>query len=207
MATLGKLYLFIHTKSFIMLLSIVFFTFIFPFEAQQCCAWIVLGTSSMSYLTLLRLLDVCRWISVFILFLAINMCCVKGWKIFARKEDGFIASIMFISCIVYFKLHCSILFRCLLVLYLFDSHLLFGFLLFFVSINTYLQESTCIMFISRIVWFALSCCLLLSSFFSTWSLPSLLFGFPSFWLFFFKWQQSTWNDLMVCTMNYTRSVF
>jgi hypothetical protein len=67
---------------------------------------------------------------------------------------------------------------------LFDSHLLFGFLLFFVSINTYLQESTCIMFISRIVRFALSCCLLLSSFFSTWSLPSLLFGFPSFWLFF-----------------------
>jgi hypothetical protein len=34
-----------------------------------------------------------------------------------------------------------------------------------------------------------------------------LFGFPSFWLLFFKWQQSTWNDLMVCTMNYTRSVF
>jgi len=130
MATLGKLCLFTHTKSFIMFLLIAFFTFIFPFEAQQCCAWIVLRTSSMSYLTLLRLLDVCRWIFVSILFLAINTCCVKGWKvaqqIFARREDGFITSIMFISCIIYFRLHCSILFRCLFVLYLFDSHLLFG---------------------------------------------------------------------------------
>jgi hypothetical protein len=44
----------------------------------------------------LRLLDVCRWILVFILFVAIDTCCVKGWKIahqiFAYKGDEFITS-------------------------------------------------------------------------------------------------------------------
>jgi hypothetical protein len=47
----------------------------------------------MSCFTLLRFLDVCKWKLVFILFLAIDTCCVKGWKvthqIFACKKDMF----------------------------------------------------------------------------------------------------------------------
>jgi len=111
MVALSKLCLFTHTRSFIMLLFIAFFNFIFPFEAQQCYAWIVLGTNN-----LLKLLDVCKWIFVSILFLAINTCCVKGWKvahqIFVCKEDKFTNSIVFISRVVCLGLRCSILCRC-----------------------------------------------------------------------------------------------
>ncbi len=88
MATLSKLCLFTHTRSLIMLLSTTFFTFIFPFKAQQCCAWIVLGTTSMFCLTPLRLLDVCKWIFVFsdwhmlcqrLTSCIINICSQRGW--------------------------------------------------------------------------------------------------------------------------------
>jgi hypothetical protein len=117
-----------------MLLFATFFTFIFPFEAQQCCAWIVLRISNMYYFTLLRLLDVCKWILVFLLFLAIDICCVKGWeiahRIFTRKEGEFTISIMFISRVVCLGLCCFVICHCFFVLYLFISHSLFRFLIF-----------------------------------------------------------------------------
>jgi hypothetical protein len=68
MVALGKLCLFTHTRLLLMLLSTTFFTFIFPFKTQQCCAWTILGTSSMFCFTLLKLLDVCRWILVSLFF-------------------------------------------------------------------------------------------------------------------------------------------
>jgi hypothetical protein len=105
MAALTKLCLFTHTKLFIMFLFATHFTFIFPFESQQCCAWIVFETNNMSYSTLLKLLDVYKWILVFILFLTIDTCCVKGWKtthrIFAWKEDRFTFYIVFISHVIF----------------------------------------------------------------------------------------------------------
>ncbi len=163
-----------------MLLSAVFFTFNFPFEAQQCCARIVLGTSNMFCFTLWRLFDICKWILVSILFLAVDICCVKSWKfacwIFTLKEDGFTTSIMFISHVACLGLRCFVIYRCLLLLYVFISCLLFMFLIFFNSVNICLQQFTCIMFISRVVGFALFCCLLLF----TCSFPSLLFGFSDF---------------------------
>ncbi len=64
MAALCKFCIFTHIRSLIMFLSTTFFTFIFPFEAQKCCAWTVLRTNTMSCLTLLRLLDVYMWIFV-----------------------------------------------------------------------------------------------------------------------------------------------
>jgi hypothetical protein len=98
----------------------------------------------MSCLTLLKLLDVCRWIFVFKLFLAIDTCCVKGWevahRIFARKEDGFTFFIVFISLVVCFSLHCFVFYHCLLVLYLFDSRLLFKFPFKKKIVNTSLQH-------------------------------------------------------------------
>jgi hypothetical protein len=55
----------------------------------------------MSCFTLLRLFNVYKWILIFIFFLVIDICCVKGWnvahQIFACKEYGFTTSIMFIS--------------------------------------------------------------------------------------------------------------
>jgi hypothetical protein len=162
--TLRKFCLFAHARSLIMLLSATFFTFIFPFEAQQCCAWILLGTNSMSCLTLLRLLDVCMWIFIYILFLAINTCCVKGWKvthqIFLHKKDGFTISIVFISNVICFNLHCFVL--CCYLLVQFPLVVWVSIFIFFV--NTSLQQSTCIVFMSRIVGFALSSCSLLDHF-------------------------------------------
>jgi hypothetical protein len=112
---------------FIMFIFVDFFTFIFPFEAQQSYAWTTLGTYNMYCFTLLRLLHVCRWILVFILFLAIDTCCVKVWKvahwIFVRKEDGFTNSIMFIFKLFIWVLHCFV------VLLLFYCFLLVHFLL------------------------------------------------------------------------------
>jgi hypothetical protein len=166
-----------------MLLSTTFFTFIFPFETQYYCAWIVLKTNSMSCLTLLKLLDVCRWIYFSILFLAIDTCCVKGWevahRIFACKKDEFISYIVFNSHVVCFGLCCFVLYHYILVLYLFDSRLLFRFPFLKKIINIFLQQSTCIMFISHVVYFGLCCsilycCLLVLYFFNS----HLLFGFP-----------------------------
>jgi hypothetical protein len=211
---LHKLCLFTHTRSLIVLLSTTFFTFIISFETQQCCAWTVLGTNSMSCLILLKLLDVCMWIFVYTLFLMINTCCVKGWKvahqIFAHKEDKFTAFIMFISCVICFGLCCSVFCHCLLVLYLFDSRLLFGFPFlfflckhFFATIHLYRVHFphcwVCIVFLFIVVFL-----------FSTWSFPSLLFGFAILFLFYFM-QQSTWGDLTEYTTqnttNYNRNMF
>jgi hypothetical protein len=111
-----KFYFFTHIKPFIMFLFVDFFTFIFPFEVQHSYAWVILGTSIMSCFILLRLLDVCRCILVFVLFLAIDTCCVKVWKvahrIFVHKEDVFTISIMFQVCL---GLHCFVFYRCLIV--------------------------------------------------------------------------------------------
>jgi hypothetical protein len=141
----------------------------------------------MSYLTILRLLDVCMWIFVYILFLAIHTCCVKGWKvahqIFVHKEHGFTIFIVFISCVICFSLHCFVLCCRFLVFYLFNSHLLFGFSFFFVFVNTSLQQSICIVFISRIVRFALSSCLLLSFFSLLDHFPHCCLGFRFFCFF------------------------
>lgn len=132
MVKLRKFYFFTHIKPFIMFLFVDFFIFIFPFEAQPSYARTILGTSIMSCFILLGLLDVCRCILVFVLFLAIDTCCVKVWKvshrIFVHKEDVFIVSIMFQVCL---GLHCFDLCRCLIVVYLFISYLLFRFLTFF----------------------------------------------------------------------------
>jgi hypothetical protein len=135
MEVLVKLCLFTHIRMFIMFLFVVFFTFIFSFEAEQCSAWTILRTNNMSCFTLLRLLDGCSWILVFIFFLTIDTCYVKGWKIahwiFACKKDKFTTSIVFISNIVCLGLHCfyslSLSFCSLLVI----SRLLFGFPTFF----------------------------------------------------------------------------
>jgi hypothetical protein len=90
MVMLKKFYFFTHIKSLIIFLFVDFFTFIFPFKAQSY-AWTILRISNMSFFNLLRLLDVCRWMLVFILFLAIDTCGVKGWKvahrIFVHKKD------------------------------------------------------------------------------------------------------------------------
>jgi hypothetical protein len=138
----------------------------------------------MSCLSLLKLLDVCKWIFVFILFLAIHTCCVKGWEvahwIFACKKDKFTTSIMFISHIVCFGLHCSTICHCFLVLYLFNSCLFFGFPFLFIFVNISLQQSNCIMFISCVVCFSLHgsifyCCLFIL----------YLFNSHFFWGFFF----------------------
>jgi len=140
----------------------------------------------MSYLTLLRLLDVSKWIFVSILFLVIDTYCVKGWKgshqIFVPKEDKFTASIMFISCIVCFGWHCYILCQCLLVLYLFDSHLLIEFSFFcfykhfFVTIHLYyLHFPHC--------WVSIILLFVVVFLISTWTFPLLLFGFLIFWFF------------------------
>ncbi len=211
---LHKLYLFTHTRSFIMFLSTTFFIFIFPFEAQQCCAWTIIGTNSMYYLTLLKLLDVCMWIFVYILFLAIHTCCVKGWKvahqIFVHKEDQIIIFIMFISRVICFSLHYSVFYCCLLVFYLFDSHLFFGFPFcfcfckhLFATIHLYHVHFPrcwdCIVFLFVVVFL-----------FSTLSFP-LLFGFSIFLFFWKKLQQSTWGNLKECTTqnmtNYTINMF
>jgi hypothetical protein len=94
--------------------------------------------------TLLKLLNVCKWILIFNFFPAIDTCCIKGWNvphwIFARKEDGFTISIMFISHLICLGLHCFVLCRCLLILYLFISRLLFGFLNFFCN-NLFVSRS------------------------------------------------------------------
>jgi hypothetical protein len=117
----------------------------------------------MSCLTLLRFLDVCKWIFLFILFLVIDTCCVKGWEVahwmFARKEDGFIIFIVFSFpallvwvCVflffvtIFFFFYCSFLACCLGLHFLFFFYCSFlacclGFHFFFV--NIYLQQSTC----------------------------------------------------------------
>jgi hypothetical protein len=190
MVALNKLCLFTRTRLLIMLLSATFFTFIFPFKAQQCCAWIVLRTNNMYCLTLLRLLDVCKWIFVYILLLVIDTCCVKGWKvahrIFARKEDEFIGSIVFIFHVVCLGLRCYVIFHCILVLYLFISCLLFGFLfflwinIFFATIHLYHVHFShrwiCMVFLFVIVFL-----------FFIWSFPLPWFRFLIFlffWTFF-----------------------
>lgn len=130
MVQLRKFYFFIYIKPFIMFLFVDFFTFIFPFQAQHFYAWIILGISNMYCFTLLRLLDLCRWILVFVLFLAIDTCCVKVWKVahrlFARKEDGFTTSIMYFYH-VHFQVVCLGL-HCFVFLSLFYCFLLVHFL-------------------------------------------------------------------------------
>jgi hypothetical protein len=177
MVALKKLCFFTHIRLFIMFLSAIFFTFIFPFETQQCCAWIVLGTSNMFCFTLLRLLNVCKWILILFYFLVIDTCCVKSWnvahRIFARKEDGFTTFIMFISHVVCLGLYCFVFCRCFLVLYLFISLLLFGFWTFFAIIYLYRIHFMC-------CWVCIVLLFIVVFLFSTCSFPFLLFGFPNF---------------------------
>ncbi len=163
MAVLKKFCLFTHTKLFIILLFAIFFTFIFPFEAQQCCAWTVLGTSNMSCFTSLKLLNVYKWILVFIYFLAIDTCCVKGWKVAHRillaKRMGlllllcsfptlfvwvwvvlfFVVAFLLFTCsfLVLLGLHCLVIYYCLLVFYLFISLIVVWISEFFVSLTNF----------------------------------------------------------------------
>jgi len=74
---LGKLCLFTHNRSFISFYPQLFSLSFFHSKHNNVVHEIVLGTSSMSCLTLFRLLDVCKWIFVSILFLVIDTC-VKG---------------------------------------------------------------------------------------------------------------------------------
>jgi hypothetical protein len=114
----------------------------------------------MSCFTLLKLLNVCKWILIFIFILVIDTCYVKGWyvahQIFAYKEDGFTTSIMFISHVVCLSL-CCLLF---VIVFLFSTC---SFLAYCLGFCFFLQQSIYITFISCVVGFALSCCLLLSS--------------------------------------------
>jgi hypothetical protein len=140
----------------------------------------------MSCFTLLKFLDVCKWILVSILFFGDwHMLCQKlkscTPNICSQKRQVYCFYHVHFSCCLFgFALFCSLsLFSCSL---LFISHLLFGFPKKIVCINMFLQQSICITFISHVVGFALSCCLLLPS-------CSLLVHFPhcclSFWFFCF----------------------
>jgi len=146
MATLWKLCLFTHTRSFIMLLSAILFTFIFPFETQQCCAWTILGTSNMSCFTLLRLLNVCMWILVFMLFFG-------DWHMLCQRLKSCTPNIclqrgmglLFLSCSfpMLFVWVCVVLFFVIVFLFSTCSFLAYclGFWFFFVFINIFLQQS------------------------------------------------------------------
>ncbi len=142
MAALKKLCLFTHTKSFIMLLFAIFFTFIFPFEAQQCCAWIVLRISSMSYFILLRLLDVCKWIFGFsIVFGDWHMLCQRlrncTPNIYSqRRRVYYFYHVHFSCCLFGFVLFCYLsLFFCSLLVHFSLVVQVFD---FFVFVNIFL---------------------------------------------------------------------
>jgi len=138
----------------------------------------------MFYFTLLKLLDVYKWILVILLFLAIDTCCVKGWEIahqiFTCKEDKFTTFIMFISRVVCLGLCCSVLCCCFFVLYLFISHSLCRFLIFFVfykhffaTIHLYRVHFPC-------CWACIFLLFLVVLLLSTCSFLSLLFEFLIF---------------------------
>jgi hypothetical protein len=101
----------------------------------------------MSCFILLWLLDVCRWILVFILFMVIeglksctpNICSQKG-------HVYYFCNVHFQCCLFRFVLFCflSLSFCSLLVHF---SLVVWGFFFFFPSINISLQQCTCTVFI------------------------------------------------------------
>ncbi len=149
----------------------------------------------MSCFTLLRILDVCRWILISISFLLIDTLCQRlrscTPNICSQRECVYyFYCVHFICCLFGFALlyslsfsSCSLLVHLPPIVQVFDffcfcKHLfatmhLYVFIIpiFFVFVNISLQQSTCIMFISCVARFALFCCLLLSSY-------SLLVLFP-----------------------------
>jgi hypothetical protein len=143
MAVLRKLCLFIHIRSFIMILSTTDFTFIFPFEAQRCCAWTIVRTNNMSCFTLLRLLDVCKWILVYILFLVIDIVSkVKKLHtkyLLAKRMD---LLLLLCSFLVFFIWVCIVLLFVIVFLLSTCSFLVccLGFQFFFVYVNISLQQ-------------------------------------------------------------------
>ncbi len=109
----------------------------------------------MYYLTLLKLLDVCMWIFVYILFWQFTHVVSKVEKLHTKYLFTKRTKLLFLSCSfpVLFVSVCIILF--FVVVFLFSTCSIpacsFDFHFVFVCVNTSLQQSTYIMFISHIV--------------------------------------------------------